>query len=173
MGLSEFRICLIFKTYFSEDLPARRLGSIPYRNQNIPTKIKQIAVHLPAVMPYKKLPKSVYFHLSKGVLPSIFKTFYPRVFVISPTTSQSYQIKQTSNINFRNCCPTGVHVASKLEFNKFLKIRAMRHSENQILLFCKTLFTSNRSPPRWRKNIEFKVVTALKKLHFSHYRSLR
>ena len=173
MGLSEFRICLIFKTYFSEDLPARRLGSIPYRNQNIPTKIKQITVHLPAVMLYKKFPKSARFYLSKGVLPPIFKTFYPRVFVIFPTTSQSYRFKQTSNINFWNDCPTGVHVASKLEFNKFLKIRAIDQSENQILLFYKTKFASNHSPPWWRKNIEFKAVTTLKKLHFSHYRSLR
>lgn len=130
-------------------------------------------MHLPAVMPYKKLSKSAHFYLSKGVLPSIFKTFYSRVFVISPTTSQSYQFKQTSNIDLQNSCPTEVHAASKLELNKFFKIRAMRHSENQILLFCKTSFTSNRSPPRWRKNIEFKVVTTLKKLHFSHYRSLR
>lgn len=125
MGLSEFRICLIFKTYFLEDLPARQLGSIPYRNQNIPTKIKQIAVHLPAVMLYKKFPKSAHFYLSKRVLSSIFKTFYPRIFVISPTTSQSYQFKQTSNVHLQNTCPIGVHVASRLELNKFPKIRAM------------------------------------------------
>ena len=108
-------------------------------------------MHLPAVILYKKFLKSAHFYLSKGVLPPIFKTFYSRVFVIFPTTSQSYRFKQTSNINFRNCCPTGVHAASKLEFNKFLKIRAIDQSENQILLFYKTSFTSNRSPPRWRR----------------------